>query len=62
MVKKTERDLARILKQVHAQGKFKINVQQIVKPFTPANSFNGVALDQKSIHGQTMHSREMSDI
>ena len=43
IVKKTERDLAKITRQVESPGKFKVTVSKIVKPFTPANNSNGVA-------------------
>ena len=49
IVKKTERDLAKITRQVESPGKFKVTVSKIVKPFTPANNSNGVARDQESM-------------
>jgi hypothetical protein len=64
IVKKTERDLAKISKQVESQGEFKVTVSKIVKPFTPANNSNGIARDQKSsTNGATTHAsaRELSD-
>ena len=50
IVKKTDRDLAKITRQVEYPGKFKVTVSKIVKPFTPANNSNGVARDQESMN------------
>ena len=43
IVNKTERELAKISKQVKSQGKFKVTVSKVVKPFTLTNNSNGVA-------------------
>jgi hypothetical protein len=64
IVKKTERDLAKISKQVESPKEFKVTVLKIVKPFTLTNNSDGGARDQKlSVNGDTMHwrAREMSD-
>ncbi len=65
IVKKTERDLAKISKQVESPKEFEVTVSKIVKPFTPTNNSDGGARDQKlSLNGDTMHwrAREMSDV
>jgi hypothetical protein len=63
IVKKTERDLAKISKQVESSKEFKVAVSKIVKPFTPTNNSDGGARDQKSMNGGTTHAsaRELSD-
>jgi hypothetical protein len=64
IVKKTERALAKISKQVESPKEFKVTVSKIVKPFTQTNNSDGGARDQKlSVNGDTMHwrAREMSD-
>jgi len=65
IVKKTERDLAKLSEQVKSRKEFKVTVSKIVKPFTPTNNSDGGARDQESMnHGCTMHAgaRDVSEL
>ncbi len=55
VVKKTERDLAKVSKQVESRGEFKVMVFKVVKPFARTNNSNGVARDQRSMNGGAKH-------